>query len=1101
VVVTQLARVFAGRLGSNKYTQNFGAEPDFEKINQGTMNIRKRLRVGIPAAVLTIICILAVAPWLFKGRLIAKTKEAINAHLNATVDFRGVSLSLFRDFPNFSLRLSDLSVTGTGTFEGVTLLKTPAITIEVDLKSALRPKMPLIIHGIHIRTPELRLLTTAGGVANYLILKPGAGEAPAETLAPDSARIVATIEAFSFTDGDIWYEDASQGLKIHLQGVSHNSSGDVTAAVYALKTSTRIERLTLNYGGVTFLNAARANLDAGFRVNQSTETYTFLDNKLKINDLSLECEGALRFLERGYAMDFRLRGPENDFKDFFSIIPGAYLQGYEDVQAEGKFDFDASLNGVYDDSLGRFPAYDIGMEIINGKVRYPSLPLGISGVNAKLRLHNPASDPDSLRVEVPALALRIGNNPIRAAFHLSTPVSDPKVDGHVRGSLDLGELSRAFPIPDMKGLRGKISADISAKASMSQLDRKQYEAVEMRGFLKAKDIVYPSKDLPEVRISALSMAFTPRAAQIDPFDLQIGKSDFAGNAQIDNILAYFSPQATMRGRLFLRSARIDANQLLPQGDEASVSASGAARVQAPLATPPFDRFDFSLDAAAKQVLYDRFDLREAAAKGRAIPNRLTLETLSGKIGGSDLKASGMITGAFDYLFYNGILGGSIALESETLDLNQFLEPVPPTVKTTATGTKTTDPAPAFEGFLQVPERMALKLTVRARLLRYTNYEIKNLSGSMEIAERSAALSNIQGDVFGGRMKFNGQYETPPAKNPAFKAKLELDKMDFGESFRGIATFQSLAPIGKFISGTLNSSLILEGPLGEGMMPVLGDLTAKGFLQTLNASIKGYLPLKSLGSALNLSELKEDIRITDTKNWFEVKQGRVEVKPFEFAVGEYRFTIAGTHSLQQQMDYDIKTRIPWSKLGPVAQGASGAVPGQIREQAARLGINLQTGDYFDLLIHLSGNIREPKFSYKVLSPSNGNTLEKTIAGEAERRLENTLKTLEKKAEGEISRFDSQARAKGREVTDSLSKKVQEALERQKAEGLEKARETLEKQGDKALSDSLQKALQRQAEKVLDPKKSKEEADKLKKELEKFNPFKKKNPQDTTARKTN
>jgi hypothetical protein len=1069
------------------------------------MNLRKILRFGIPAAVLTIIALLALAPFLFKDRLIAKTKDAINAHLNAKVDFSGVSLSLFRDFPNVSLCLRDLSINGVGTFEGVTLLKAPAITVAVDLKSALRPKMPLIIHGIRIQAPELRVLTTRDGMANYLILKPGAevGEAPADPLISDSARVVATIEEFIVTDGNIWYEDASMGLKIHLQGVSHNSSGDVTASVYDLKTITEVERLTVEYGGVTFLNAARADLDAGFRVNQRTETYTFLENKLHINALSLKFEGALRFLERGYAMDFKLRASENDFKDFFSIIPGAYLQGYEAVRASGKFDLKASMTGVYDDSLGLFPAYDIGMEIGNGKVRYPELPLGISGINGKLRLYNPVSDPDSLQVEVPALALTVGSNPIQAAFHLETPVSDPKVDGHIRGILDLGELSRAFPMPNLKGLRGRVAADITARASMSQLERRQYESVEMRGFLKADDIVYPYKDMPQVRINTLSMAFTPRSVQIAPFKIHLGKSDFAGNADIDNILAYFSPKATMRGRLFLRSNKIDFNEFLPKDAEEErsmpLAAEQSASSPAPLSQPPFDRFDFSLDAAAKQVLYDRFDLREVTAKGRLLPNRFTVETLSGKTGESDLKASGTVTGAFDYLFSGGILGGNLLLESGKLDLNPFLSPITATAQKAETDVKAAGTAPAFGGVIPVPERIALRLAARAGLLRYTNYEIKNLSGNLEIADRSAALSNVQGDAFGGRIIFNGLYETPSAKNPEFKAKLELDKMDFGESFRAMNTFQALAPIGKFITGTLNSSLILEGGLGDGMMPVLNDLTAKGFLQTLDATIKGYQPLKALGNALNLAELKEDIRITDTKNWFEVKKGRIEVKPFDIAIGEYRFTIAGTHTLQQQMDYDIKARIPWKKLEPVAQGAVGAGIGQIREQAARLGITLLPGDYLDVLIHLSGNIREPRFSYKVLKNANGNTLEKAIAEEVGRRLENTAKTIGEKAEGEISRFDSQARAKSREITDSISKKVQGEAERKKAEVAEKARETLEKQADKALNDSLQKALQRQAEKVLDTKKAKEEAEKLKKELEKFNPLKKKSPADTTSRK--
>ncbi|MBK7474602.1 MAG: hypothetical protein IPI11_00730 [Haliscomenobacter sp.] len=42
----------------------------------------------------------------------------INETLNAKVAFGTVSLSVFRDFPNVSMRLNDLSVNGIGVFEG-----------------------------------------------------------------------------------------------------------------------------------------------------------------------------------------------------------------------------------------------------------------------------------------------------------------------------------------------------------------------------------------------------------------------------------------------------------------------------------------------------------------------------------------------------------------------------------------------------------------------------------------------------------------------------------------------------------------------------------------------------------------------------------------------------------------------------------------------------------------------------------------------------------------------------------------------------------------------------------------------------------------------
>ncbi len=1074
------------------------------------MNKRKKIILGALLVLTSLFSLLALAPFLFKDRILAKAREAINTHLNAKVDFRDVSFSLFRSFPDISMCLYDLSIQGTGTFEGVTLLDAPTFEVGLDLTSAIRPNTPLKIHSIKTRQPQLRLFVAPDGSANYLILKAGPEEevplaAPA---ALDSTKVIAKIESFQIESGSIWYEDAPSGLKMHLEGLDHLSSGNITATIYDLDLSTQVKRLSATYGGLTYLKDARATMDAAIKVNQATSTYTLSRNTMHLNDLTFQCNGFFRLLERGYAMDLQLGATKNQFRDIFSLIPGAYLQGYASVSASGTFDLEADIEGVYDDSLGLFPAYDLKLRIEDGKIKYPDLPLAISGVNADLRVFNPVSDPDSMQVNAPTLRMTIGSNPINGRFHLRTPVSDPYVDAEARGKLDLGELAKAFPMPELKGLRGQISADLTLQAAMSQVERKQYEKLDISGHLKATDIFYPQEGLPSLQIEQMTMAFSPQFVQIDQFKARAGRSDFSGNGRIDNLLAYFSPKKTMRGQLFLRSKRIDANAFL-QSEVPNTSAPPIATnlpVSATQQAPPtpFDRFDFQLDAAAEQVLFQSHDIRSLQARGRLMPNRFAIDELSAKVGESDLKASGTITNAFDYLFNKGVLGGNIVLQSKNLDLNPFMSGLYETAepqKKTANGE--TAQVTQEEGVFLIPKNISLALQANIGNLQYAQYTLKNLSGKIDIQERAVSLRDISGNTLGGTLRFNGIYETPEARKPLFNAKLDLDKMNFAETFQVMNTFQALAPVGKFVSGTLNSSILLEGQLGQGMMPDLEALSLKGFLQTLNGSIKGYKPLQSLANALNIQELKGDIPIQDSKNWIEVKKGVVEVKPFDLKIGDMWFTIGGKHSIKQTMEYDIKARIPWSTFEKTSLGAS-AGPGlrQVQEQAARLGIPLSAGAYVEMLIHLSGSIREPKFSYKVLGAGgSAATIEETIASKAAQQLETAKKTITQKAEAEISRFDSQARAGASKIADSLARKAREEAELKKAGLSEKAREVLEKEVGKTLGDTLEKTIQRQAEKVLDTQKAKAEADKLKKELEKFNPLKKKTAVDTVAKKEN
>src|SRR3712207_503216 len=60
--------------------------------------------------------------------------------LNAQFDFRKLSISLFRNFPQASLTLEDFWLKGTGDFEGDTLVQAGEVTAAVKLFSLFGDK-------------------------------------------------------------------------------------------------------------------------------------------------------------------------------------------------------------------------------------------------------------------------------------------------------------------------------------------------------------------------------------------------------------------------------------------------------------------------------------------------------------------------------------------------------------------------------------------------------------------------------------------------------------------------------------------------------------------------------------------------------------------------------------------------------------------------------------------------------------------------------------------------------------------------------------------------------------------------------------------------
>src|SRR5690349_266191 len=76
------------------------------------LNRKKQARIlGVLGTVVGVLIIaLILVPILFRDRIVARVKAAVNGAVAARVDWRDAGLSLFVGFPNLTLRLDDVTV-------------------------------------------------------------------------------------------------------------------------------------------------------------------------------------------------------------------------------------------------------------------------------------------------------------------------------------------------------------------------------------------------------------------------------------------------------------------------------------------------------------------------------------------------------------------------------------------------------------------------------------------------------------------------------------------------------------------------------------------------------------------------------------------------------------------------------------------------------------------------------------------------------------------------------------------------------------------------------------------------------------------------------
>lgn len=1037
----------------------------------------KKLLFGIAITLLLLLVALISIPYFFKDEIIAQVKLAANESLTASVEFKDVDVSIFRHFPQLSVGLQGLEVTnGPGPFNGVKLVQCDRLDVTVDLWSAIFGS-EVIVKGLFFQQPDIRVYALSNGQANYDITKPD----PAAGSAASAESSPVKLEKYGITNGKLLYDDRGLDMRAELVGLDHTGSGEFTSDLYDLVMKTSVKQLSVNYGGIQYLRNAQADWKATLGADMKNMKFNFKENDLKVNDLSLMLDGWVQMPENSedIRMDLTFGTPANTFKSLLSIIPGAYTQDFGDVQANGTVKFAGFAKGTYNEKV--YPAFKLNFVVGNADFKYPTLPLGVSNINVDATINSPSASMNDMTVNIPKFSLRVGSNPLEGYFNLKTPESNPTVDTRINGTLNLAELSKAFPMEGVQELAGIIKANMTVKASMNQIEQQQYDQVNMAGDFAMTGVSYKGDGMPAVKINQLSTTLTPQRVDIQNFDAKLGRSDLRASGSIDNILAYFSTNKTMRGNLQFASTYFDANEWMETPEPAATASPVPSDIAAATSEKVFDRWDFVMDGKINKLKYDVYDLSNLTMKGHFMPNKMSIDNFGMKIGGnSDLSGSGQILNAWNYLFDNQTVAGTVNLQSSYFDLNQFMTDAP----ASTAGKGTAAAPPAAEAIIPVPENMDMTVNANFAKIKYTTYDLNNLDGKIIVKNNVAKLQDCTANLLGGQVGLNGEYNTQDLAKPSFNMDMALQNMGFKEAYQNFVTIKTLAPVAQLIDGKFNTTLSMSGLLGKDMTPDFTTLSAAGFLETVSAIFNNFKPMNAIASKLNIEYLNK-FELANTKNWFEVKNGTITVKPFNAQVRDIAMQIGGSHSLTNEMAYSITTKTPRKALEKSGLGVVNSGLNLLSSEASKAGVNIAQGEFINVRFDLTGSLFNPKVAMKVLGSDGESTLKEEAGATLQAGINKAKDSLSNVANRELDRAKEQAKAAADKAIDSIRNVANQKLK----DATDKATQEVKDKVGEQIGDKVGEKVNEKAGEVLGDQGQKKVED-VKKKLDTWDPFKKK-----------
>jgi hypothetical protein len=581
-----------------------------------------RILAAAGAVILLLLALLLVLPLLFRDKIAQRAKLEANRNLNARVDWRDVGLTFFRDFPNLTLTLDDLTAAGVGRFQGDTLAAVRHLRVVLDLASVLgnlTAGRPIVVRAVELDQPRLSLIALEDGTANWDITKKTPAAAPQTAAKP----VAISLRSFEIRDGAVTFDNRKAKLEASLRGYDQSLSGDFSRDLVGIRTKADADTVSVTFAGIPYLNRVALGLTADVQADLAKKTYTLKDTELRLNDLRLAASGSAGTAGKNLGLDLAFNAPSTNFRSILSLVPAVYAHDFEKVKTAGTFAVNGQVKGEYGDSV--FPSFALNAKVNNAAFQYPDLPLPARDIVMDLSLTNPGGSADSTLVRLQRFHLLIGRNPVDATLTLRTPISDPDVDARVKGKVDLADVRRTLKLEGIDQLTGTVAADALVRTRMSFIDKKQYDKVAASGTVDVGNLTVKGEALPKpLAIQQASLRLAPERAELRSFNGTIGSSDIKASGSLENLLAFVMRDDTLRGTATVQSNHFNLDEWR----------SGEGDLQV-IPVPP--KIDFGLDATVAELTYDKLKMNNARGRLRVKDQRVTLEdfrmnTLGGEIG-------------------------------------------------------------------------------------------------------------------------------------------------------------------------------------------------------------------------------------------------------------------------------------------------------------------------------------------------------------------------------------------------------------------------------------------------------------------------------------
>ncbi|MFY9160071.1 AsmA-like C-terminal region-containing protein [Aquirufa ecclesiirivi] len=458
---------------------------------------------------------------------------------------------------------------------------------------------------------------------------------------------------------------------------------------------------------------------------------------------------------------------------------------------------------------------------------------------------------------------------------------------------------------------------------------------------------------------------------------------------------------------------------------------------------------------ARQIQYSnsetqqKINIKNAAATIN--PKSLIISTLEGNVANTEFVASGSLQNYVLYFLKNDKITGNLLLKSPLVDLNSLMG------RSTTTATSTA-------ADLQIPKNIDFTFQSSIGKLLFKDLVISQAKGVIHLADQVISMDDLSFQLANASWKSTGTFSKKDHQNASVNWAFNIQDLNIQEAHKYFSLVQKLTPIAAAAQGKVNVDFTYSGELNPDLSPNIMSTNAMGNMDLIDFNLKNSTSFNQLVSLTQWDQLK-NLALKPTHLNFQIKQGRLQFKPFEVQTNLTKFQVNGSNGLDQSLEYTILTDIP-------AKTLQSGVAASLNQQLAKLNPNLNLEKIQQALkmqIMVSGTVQKPQFKVNVINAQgNSNSSVTTQAKEL----------VKQEAKQQINKQLDEAKAKAESMkkeAEMLSQKLRQEAYANADRLVEEAKNPFAKIAAQKIAERLKKEADRKADAIL------EEADKKAQEL--------------------